>query len=158
MTTDPYVSGDPFVSARRARVVGPVMILIGAGVLYLGITGDRLAWLLCVLGGVIALLGLIRFLGGTAVLLFERRRVRVLREGTPATAVIKSSRQVRTQAGYPIFESELVITLPGGRSEAITRRSAIPPQYAGEFTPGTELPGKVDPDDLSTFALDWDAF
>jgi len=158
VTTDPYVSGDPFASARRARVVGPVLILIGAGVVYLGIAGDGLAWLLCVLGGVIALLGLIRFLGGTAVLLFERRRLRVLREGTPATALIRTTRQVRTQAGYPIFESELVITLPDGRTETITRRAALPPQYAGEFTPGTELPGKVDPDDLSTFALDWDAW
>ena len=157
MSTDPYVPGDPFAPARRALLVGPALALFGAGVVYLGIAGDGLAWLLCVLGGLIALFGLTRFLGGAAVLLFERRRVRVLREGTPATAVVQSARQIKTQAGYPIFKGELLVTLPDGRKETVQRRGAVPPQYAGEYTPGAELPGKVDPDDLSSFAVDWSA-
>src|SRR4051812_37809428 len=98
------MSRDPFAPARRALVVGPLVMLAGAALIALGIAGNGLAWLLCVLGGVVALIGLLRFLIGFGSLVVERRRERLLRDGVPATAVVKSVTQLGTKSGYPLIE------------------------------------------------------
>jgi hypothetical protein len=152
------VSGDPFAPARRALLIGPAVALAGGALVYVGIAGDGLSWLLCVPGGVLALAGLLRLVGGATVLGLERRRKRLLREGVAATATVVSAREVRKQAGYPIYEMDLKITRPDGTETTAEKRGAIPPQYAGSVTPGTELPVRVDADAGSAFAVDWDSF
>jgi hypothetical protein len=148
---------DPFAPARRSLWLGPLLMAVGGGIIYLGIAGDGLAWLLCVLGGLVALFGLLRFAGGIAVLAIEGRRKAILREGEPSTAVVNSAKQVGTKAGYPIFEMGLKIRAPDGTEPIVSKHGAIPPQAAGSLEPGTELPIKIRPSDQE-FAVDWDAF
>jgi len=151
------MSSDPFAPARRALLFGPLMMVVGGGIVYLGIAGSGLTWLLCVLGGVIALLGFLRLAGGIAVLAIEGRRKRILREGEPSTATINSAKQLGTRAGYPIYESALVVHAPDGSESTVVKKGAIPPQFVGSLEPGTELPIKIRPSDKE-FAVDWDAF
>jgi hypothetical protein len=147
---------DPFAPARRALLVGPVLLALGGGLVYLGVAGSGPAWLLCVLGGLLALAGLLRIATGAAVLLIERRRLRILRTGTPATAQITGLRELGEKAGHPIYEWDLSLKRPDGTVKTATRRGAVPPQYGGSFDAGDELPIRLD-DDGETFAVDWDA-
>lgn len=151
------MTGNPFAPARRALLIGPALIAVGGGVIYLGIAGDGLAWLLCVLGGVIALAGLLRLVGGITVLALEGRRKRILREGEPSTATVNSAKQLGTKAGYPIYEMALVISAPDGTKSTVTKKGAIPPQFAGSLEPGTEVPIRIRAEDKA-FAVDWDQF
>jgi hypothetical protein len=147
---------DPFAPARRGRIVGPAMMLAGAVLVYVGIAGDGLAWLFCVAGGLLGLAGLLRLLGGVAVLAFERRRLRLLRDGVPATGKILSTRQLGEKLGHPIFESEFELTAPDGTTHKVMKHGAVEPQYAGEMTVGNEFPVRMNAGDPSTFAIDWD--
>jgi hypothetical protein len=150
------LTGDPFAPARRALVIGPLLMLVGGGIVYLGIAGDGLSWLLCVLGGLVALAGLLRLIGGITVLALEGRRKRILREGEPSTATVDSAKQLGTKAGYPIYEMALAIPSSEGGQSIVTKRGAIPPQFAGSLEAGIELPIKIRPEDQA-FAVDWDA-
>ena len=132
------------------------MMLVGGGVVYLGIAGSGLAWLLCVLGGLIALFGFLRLVAGIAALAIERRRKAILREGEPSTATVNSAKQLGTRAGYPIYEMGLKLRAPDGTESIVSKRGAIPPQFAGSLEPGAELPIKIRPSDKE-FAIDWDA-
>src|SRR5688572_2795866 len=106
------MSADPFAPARRALVVGPLMLLVGGGITYLGIAGSGLAWLLCVLGGLIMMFGFLRLVGGFVVLGLERRRKELLREGEASTVMVNSAKQIGTQSGYPILKLALEIRDP----------------------------------------------
>jgi hypothetical protein len=152
------VTADPFAPARRALVTGPVMMVVGAGLIYLGIAGDGLAWLLCVLGGLIALLGFLRLLAGAGSLAGERRRQRLLKEGLQGTAVVKTAEQVATKLGHPIYKMTLVVSAPNLPDSTVTKVGAIEPQFAGSVEAGAELPVRVDPGDTGTFAIDWGGF
>lgn len=145
---------DPFAPARRALFFGPVMIVAGAVLIYLGITGDGLAWLLCVLGGIGALLGLLRLIGGGAVMLIERQRKSILRDGAASTAVVKTAERVETRFGYPIYKMDLLVRLPNGAEHTATKNGAIPPSWDGSLDPGDELPIKIRTEDRE-FAIDW---
>ena len=145
---------DPFAPARRALVFGPLMLLAGAALVYFGISREGAAWLLCVPGGILVLLGLIRILGGGAVLLIERQRKTLLREGAQSTAVIKSAERVETKFGYPIYKLELLVRLPNGSEQPATKSGAIPHQFDGSLEPGDELPIRIRPEDRE-FAIDW---
>jgi hypothetical protein len=151
------MSGDPFAPARRALVIGPALMVVGGALIVFGIAGSGLAWLLCVLGGLVALFGLLRLVGGIAVLAIEGRRREILREGEASTAVVNSAKQVGTRSGYPIFEMGLRVRAPDGSEPIISRKGAIPPQAAGSLAPGTELPIKIRRSD-NEFAVDWDSF
>jgi hypothetical protein len=129
----------------------------GLALVYVATAADGAATIsLAVLGGLLALAGFLRIATGAAVLLIERRRVRLLRSGTPATAQITGMRPLGEKAGYPIYEWELSLKRPDGTVKTSTRRGAIPPQYEGALEPGDELPVRL-ADDGETFAVDWDA-
>lgn len=151
------MTSDPFAPARRALLFGPLMLLVGGGIVYLGIAGSGLAWLLSVLGGLIMLLGFLRLVGGMVVLGLERRRKEILREGEPSTATVNSAKQLGTRAGHPIYEMGLKLRAPDGTEPIVSKKGAIPPQFTGSLEPGTELPIKIRPSDKE-FAIDWDAF
>lgn len=147
--------GDPFGPARRALFVGPLTMVLGGGLIAFGIAGDGLAWILCLLGGIVALLGFLRFVGGVAVLALERRRERLLRSGTPATATVKSVRQLGTKSNHALFEATLEIAEPDGTTTTVKRRGAVEPQYAAELAVGATLPVRIDPDNPSAVAVAW---
>ena len=149
------MTGDPFAASRRALWLGPAVMAAGGAIVFLGISGSGLAWIVRVVGGLLVLGGFLRFVAGVAVLLIERRRVRVLAEGTPATATITGLREVRRYVGWPIYDMELTITRPDGSLRETKRRGAIPVQYAGALSPGDELPIRL-AEDGETFAADWD--
>ena len=154
---DPY-AGDVFAPARRALWLGPLMILAGSAIIVFGVSKGGAWGLLAIPGGILALLGLLRTLAGAAVLLVERRRSGLLRDGVPATGVVVSSEQSGTRLGHPLFELELDVSAEDGRKARVTRKGAVPPQYAGEFAVGNEIPLRVDSDDVSVLAVDWNAF
>jgi hypothetical protein len=147
---------DPFAPARRAIYIGPATMLAGAVVVYLGIAGDGLAWLLCVAGGLLMLLGLIRLVGAAAVLYFERNRKKLLVSGTPVTGTITSVDRLGDRFGHAMFRTTLSIEMPDGRTEVVERRGAVEPQYAGEMVVGATLPVRIDPAVPSALAVDWD--
>jgi hypothetical protein len=104
---------------------------------------------------VLAVLGLLRLLIGFGSLQLERRRERLLRDGVPATAVVRSVTQLGTKSGYPLIEAKLEVTTADGKTAMSTRRGAIEPQYAGEMVEGASIPVRCDPDDPSRLAIAW---
>jgi hypothetical protein len=155
---DPYVGADVYAPARRALWVGPLTLLAGVALVIFGLSRGGAWALLAVPGGLLGLQGLLRTLGAAAVLLVERQRKRILREGVPATGVVASSERVRTRLGYPILEIELDVTAEDGRKGRVSKKGAVPPHYAGEFGTGNEIPLRVDRSDVSVAAIDWGAF
>jgi hypothetical protein len=151
------LTGDPFAPARRALLIGPALIVAGAAALVIGIAGDGLAWLLCVAGGILILLGFLRTLSAGAVLLFERNRKRLLVSGTPATGTITSVEPLGEKMGHPMFRTTISVVMPDGRTEVVERRGAVEPQYAGEMVVGAQLPLRIDPAVPSALAVDWDS-
>ncbi|MGH2955496.1 MAG: hypothetical protein ACRDL6_00675 [Solirubrobacterales bacterium] len=149
------MTADPFAPARRALLIGPLLVAVGGGRVYVGIAGGGLAWLLSVFGGLVALAGLLRLIGGIRVLALERRRKRILREGEPTTAVVNSAKQIATRSGYPIFRLGLMIRRADGEESIVSRTGAIPPRMADSLEPGTELPIMIRRED-GVFAVDWD--
>ena len=150
------VMQDPFAPARRAVWTGPPMAAAGAAMLYLGVTSDSLLLLapLCALGGIVAMLGLMRFLGGVAVLLVDRRRKRILAEGVASTATVVTAEKLEQRFGYPMYAMELKVKMPDGSERTEKKRGAIPPAWEGSVGPGTELPVKVRDGDGAS-AVDW---
>ena len=155
---DPYVGANVYAPARRALWIGPLTLLAGAAIVVFGLSRGGAWALLAVPGGLLGLHGLLRTLGGGAVLLVERQRKRILRDGVPATGVVASSEQVRVRLGYPILEIDLDVTAEDGRKGRVSKKGAVPPQYAGEFGTGSEIPLRVDRGDVSVAAIDWAAF
>jgi hypothetical protein len=88
------------------------------------------------------------------VLLIERRRKTLLRDGAVSTAVVKTAERIETKYGYPIYKMELLVRLPNGSEHAASKQGAIPPQFDGSLEPGDELPIKIRPEDRE-FAIDW---
>lgn len=154
----PYAGADVYAPARRALWLGPLMLFAGAAIVVFALVRGGAWALLAIPGGILALLGLVRTLGGAAVLLIERQRARVAREGIPATGVVTSSKHLRTRLGYPVLEIELDVSAEDGRKGGVSKVGAVPAQYAGEFVAGNEIQLRVDADDLSVFAIDWAAF
>jgi hypothetical protein len=149
------VTADPLDPSRRALWLGPLIMAFGGGVVYLGIRGSGLAWILCLLGGLVMLAGFLRMMAGVAVLLVERRRIRILREGIPATATVTSLEEIGKVAGWTNYKWTLSLTRPDGTVKTAERRGAVPPQYGGSIEAGDELPIRLDADG-ETFAVDWD--
>jgi hypothetical protein len=147
---------DPFAPARRALMVGPLFILAGGALIYVGATGDGLSWLLCIPGGLLALHGLLRISISAFFLLRERNRVRLLREGEQATAEVVSASRTGEKMGYPIYDMELQITRADGTTTRVSRSGAVPVQYDGSLEAGEELPVRVDPGGGGGFAVEWD--
>jgi hypothetical protein len=149
------MGGDPFAPARRATWQGPLLMLLGGGMIYLGVEWGGFALALCILGGLVALFGLILFAVGTGSQLRERRRRRILREGVPSTATVRSIEEVRPDPRNPIYKMSFAVALPSGGTRDVERLGAIEVQYAGSIAVGTELPIRMDPDEPEHFAVDW---
>ena len=132
-----------FAPARRALIYGPLLCAAGVALIVLGAVGV-LPWWVMIVGGVLALLFLLRTIAAGAILLFERNRQRLLRSGTPGTATIRSAEQVRTHMGFPIFKLVFDVEAPGAEREVVERTAAVPAQYAGELVPGAEIPARLD--------------
>lgn len=147
---------DPFAPARRSLITGPLFALAGGALIYLGLAGAGLSWLLCIPGGLLVLHGLLRVAIAAFFLLRERKRVRILRDGEQATAKVVSASRTGEKMGYPIYDLELEISRADGTSTKASRNGAIPVQYDGSLDPGEELPVRVEPGGGGDFAVEWD--
>ena len=149
-------ASDPFGQARRAMLSAPMVGLVGAAVIALAIAAGGGALLLLIPGGLLLLHSLARFLIAFYSLRVERRRQRLLREGTPATATLRSVEQRGQKFGHQLFVADLEVQLPTGETRTITRRGAVEARFAGEVTEGATVPVRIDPDDPSTVVIAWD--
>jgi hypothetical protein len=147
---------DPFAPARRSLITGPLFALAGGALVYFGVAGEGLSWLLCIPGGLLVLHGLLRVTIASFYLLHERKRVRILRDGEQATAKVVSASRTGEKMGYPIYELELEATRADGTSTTLSSHGAIPVQYDGSIDPGEELPVRLESGGGSRFAVEWD--
>lgn len=147
---------DPFAPARRSLITGPLYALAGVALIYFGVGGDGLSWLLCIPGGLLVLHGLLKVTIAVVFLRHERKRVRMLKEGEQATATVVSATRTGEKMGYPIYDLDLEIARADGTTFRGKRSGAIPVQYDGSLDPGEELPVRVEPGGGTDFAVEWD--
>ena len=78
---------------------------------------------------------------------------RLLTEGMPAQATLNQVQGTSGRVGAnPIMKLDLTVNLT-----SVILRTVVPVQHVHRLQPGTPLPVKVDPNDATRCAVDWDA-
>lgn len=137
--------GRGFLAAAAASLV---LVALGAAldVGVLALVGAILVGTFLILG-VVFLVVQARLFGDPA------DHARLLAEGMPATATLNAVQGTSGRVGAnPIMKLDLTVNLT-----SVLLRTVVPVQHAHRLQPGSPIPVRVDPDDATRCAVDWDA-
>jgi hypothetical protein len=131
--------------------------VIAFGLVAVGLSIPEAATSMYITAGILALTGVGLLLWGRAALRTYEHAQHLRTVGVPARASIVSMRQTGvTMNDQPQIELELSYEVPGRGTHTTSRKEYVPMMLLGVLTNGVPLPIKVNPDDPSDIAIEWE--